>query len=248
MTESVEENMEDDLEEISELQSGDIDSNLDNLNDLMQDTQKKEEIKLQNVEHDRSFQPGSVQRPELVDDFIRNFFIRHKLSRSLDTFQIEWYETASKGKIDLDSIGQIPDVYIKNQRLEEQATLRQRELDKAKLDAERAKATWDKLRKERDFHKMHHHRVQQEKEKLNKDIEKLKSLHTVYEQKYQELSTKYEAAMKEKMLVRLERDRLHAKTEALNKTLQTMEDKITRDDNRDMGIADDTDGKKGGKT
>jgi hypothetical protein len=116
MTESVEENMEDDLEEISELQSGDVDSNLDNLNDLMQETQKKEEIKLQNVDHDRSFQPGSVQRPELVDDFIRNFFIRHKLSRSLETFQIEWYETASKGKIDLDSIGQIPDVYIKNQR------------------------------------------------------------------------------------------------------------------------------------
>lgn len=148
----------------------------------------------------------------------------------------------------MDSIGQIPDVYIKNQRLEEQATLRQRELDKAKLEAERAKATWDKLRKERDFHKMHHHRVQQEKEKLNKDIEKLKSLHTVYEQKYQELSTKYEAAMKEKMLVRLERDRLHAKTEALNKTLKTMEDKITREDNRDMGIAEDTDGKKGAKS
>jgi hypothetical protein len=146
-------------------------------------------------------------------------------------------------------IGQIPDVYIKNQKLEEQGSLIHRELDKAKLEGERAKATWDKLRKERDFHKMHHHRVQQEKEKLNKDIEKLKSLHTVYEQKYQELSTKYEAAMKEKMLVRLERDRLHAKTEALNKSLRTMEDKITRDDlNIDIGLADEAqaqDGKKG---
>jgi hypothetical protein len=33
--------------------------------------------------------------------------------------------------------------------------------------AEKAKGTWDKLRKERDFHKMHHQRVQQEKKKLN---------------------------------------------------------------------------------
>jgi len=30
------------------------------------------------------------------------------------------------------------------------------ELDKARIMAEKAKGTWDKLRKERDFHKMHH--------------------------------------------------------------------------------------------
>ena len=174
----------------------------------MEETKKKEEVKIQQTDYERKPESTLVQRQELVDDFIRNFFIKHNLTRSLETFQIEWYEVASKGKINMDSVGKIPDVYIKNQRLEEQAALRQKELDKAKLDAERAKSTWDKLRKERDFHKMHHHRVQQEKEKLNKDIEKLKSLHTVYEQKYQELSTKYEAAMKEKMLVRLERDRL----------------------------------------
>jgi len=44
---------------------------------------------------------------------------------------------------------------------------------------------------------MHHHRVQQEKKKLNNDIEKLKNLHKQYEAKYQELSGKYEAAMNE---------------------------------------------------
>jgi predicted transcriptional regulator len=98
----------------------------------------------------------------------------------------------------LDIIGQIPDVYKKNQKLEEQGCVRQRQLDKEKLEGGSSKATWDKLRKERDFHKMHHHRVHQEKEKLNKDIEKLKSLHTVYKQKYQELSTKYEAVRKKR--------------------------------------------------
>ena len=176
MTESGEENMYDDeLEEVSELESGVIDENLDDITRLMEETKKKEEIKIQQVEVERKPEATLVQRQELVDDFIRNFFIKHNLTRSLETFQIEWYETASKGKINMDSIGKIPDVYIKNQRLEEQAALRQKELDKAKLDAERAKSTWDKLRKERDFHKMHHHRVQQEKEKLNKDIEKLKS-------------------------------------------------------------------------
>mgnify|MGYP002404300777 CR=1 FL=1 len=82
--------------------------------------------------------------------------------------------------------------------------------------------TWDKLRKERDFHKMHHHRVQQEKKRLSQDIEKLKTLHREYEAKYQDLSSKYEAAMKEKMLIKLERDRLMAKSDSLQKTVENV--------------------------
>lgn len=73
---------------------------------------------------------------------------------------------------------------------------------------------------------MHHKRVLNEKKALNDDINKLKNLHTIYEQKYQELSTKYEAAMKEKMLVKMDRDRLASKTEALNQTIQNLEDRF----------------------
>lgn len=69
---------------------------------------------------------------------------------------------------------------------------------------------------------MHHHRVQQEKKKLNYDIEKLKELHHKYEEKYEELSQKYAHAMKEKMLLKLERDRLVSKNEALQKSLQNV--------------------------
>lgn len=82
----------------------------------------------------------------------------------------------------------MPDVYIRNEKLQEQINYLTNELDKAKIVAENAKSTYDKLRKERDFHKMHHHRVQQEKKKLNHDIEKLKALHQQYEIKYEELS------------------------------------------------------------
>ena len=69
---------------------------------------------------------------------------------------------------------------------------------------------------------MHHHRVQQEKLKMNRDIEKLKELHRQYESKYQDLSSKYEAAMKEKMLLKLERDRLVSKSDALQKTVENV--------------------------
>lgn len=89
---------------------------------------------------------------------------------------------------------------------------------------------------------MHHQRVQQEKKRLAQDIEKLKTLHREYEAKYQDLSSKYEAAMKEKMLIKLERDRLMAKSESLQKTVENviqmsfqhinllqLEDKINKD-------------------
>ena len=56
-------------------------------------------------------------------------------------------------------MGQVPDVYIQNEKLKEELKYLRGELDKAKIVAENAKSTYDKLRKERDFHKMHHHRV-----------------------------------------------------------------------------------------
>ena len=40
------------------------------------------------------------------------------------------------------------------------------ELEKARTVAAKAKESWDKFRKERDYHRMHHRRVVQEKNKL----------------------------------------------------------------------------------
>ena len=45
----------------------------------------------------------------------------------------------------------------------------QDELDEARISAEKARSTYDKLRKQRDFQKINHRRVQQEKSKLVAD-------------------------------------------------------------------------------
>ena len=79
----------------------------------------------------------------------------------------------------------------------------------------KATSTWDKFRKERDLHRMHHKRIGQEKNKLLGDIKKLRKHYQQYEPTIKELKRKYELAMKEKMLVRIERDRLQAKIEAV---------------------------------
>jgi hypothetical protein len=52
------------------------------------------------------------------------------------------------------------------------------ELSEARRVAEAASATWDRFRKERDLHRMHHKRVAQEKNKLITDIKRLKVIVT----------------------------------------------------------------------
>lgn len=68
-----------------------------------------------------------------------------------------------------------------------------------------------RLAQERDFHRMNHRRVAQEKNRLITDIQRLKKHYSLYEPTLGEMRHKYESAMKEKMLTRLEKDRLAAK-------------------------------------
>jgi len=97
------------------------------------------------------------------------------------------------------------------------------EVEKARQVAQTAKQSWDKFRKERDFHRMHHRRVVQEKNKLIVDLRRLKKHYEQYEPTLTELKHKYEVAMKEKMLMRLERDRFLSKVETLQKQLSQVQ-------------------------
>lgn len=213
-------------EEISEIESI-PQQNLETISGLIQETKEAKldgvvEVNFSRTPAEREFAYNS----EIIDDFIRNFFIRHKLHKSLDSFQQEWYEAAQKGQIDIKSLTPIPKIYLENQKLEEEAEELEKKLEEARLTAEKAKSTWDKLRRQKEHHKMHHHRIQQEKQKLNELIEKKKTQHTLNEQLYQELSTKYEAAMKEKMVLKMQRDKLSSEQKALTKTIDGLRSKF----------------------
>lgn len=65
-------------------------------------------------------------------------------------------------------------LYTCMQELEDELAALRQELAAAREVAMRASSTWDKFRKERDFHRMHHKRVAQEKNKLITDIKRLK--------------------------------------------------------------------------
>lgn len=93
------------------------------------------------------------------------------------------------------------------------------ELTQANAKADKAKSTWEKLRKERDFHKFHQDRVQIEKGSITENITKLNDLQEQYEEKIRELKKKYELTLKEKTLEKLEKEKLQ-------KRVQQIQDKI----------------------
>ncbi|KAI9099871.1 WD40-repeat-containing domain protein [Phlyctochytrium arcticum] len=194
--------------------------------EVFEDDEEDESLEkaVQNI-HERSFfgvhvepptkaeeiSPTLTRRPEVIDDYIRNYLSSKGLMKSLDVFQNEWYEAMQKGTLSAEDVSIVPDVYQRNQDLADALQKLRVDVENYKEIASKARATYDKLRKERNFHRMHHKRVVQEKNKLIGDIKRLKKHYEGYEPMLKTLQVKYEAAMKEKMLTRLERDRLASK-------------------------------------
>ncbi|XP_024837345.1 sperm-associated antigen 16 protein isoform X2 [Bos indicus] len=80
-----------------------------------------------------------------------------------------------------------------------------------------------KTQKERDFHRMHHKRIVQEKNKLINDLKRLKLHYASYEPAIRVLHEKHHALLKQKMLTSLERDRAIGQISGLQETLKHME-------------------------
>jgi len=167
--------------------------------------------------------PEVHERSEVVDDFVRNFLRKQGLNGTLDMFQREWYQLQQDGKLKDEDIGTVPDVYLRNRYLRDEVKVMKEKVEKMEAIAHKARTTWDKFRKERDFHKMHHKRVVQEKNKVITDLKRLKNHYADYEPTLAAMRKKYEAAIKEKMMMKLERDRLKAKVFALEQQVAQLE-------------------------
>lgn len=161
--------------------------------------------------------------PEVVDDFIRNFFVKHNMTQSLETFELEWYERFGANP-DEDAQA-VPEVYLENTRLHDQLKGLAEELQKHKDISTKSLTMWESVKKERDFHRMSHNRVMQEKGKLSRDLKRLQTHAQAIEPTLTELRQKYESGQKDKMLLRMEREKLQARVNALEEQLREAEGK-----------------------
>ncbi|XP_026642186.1 sperm-associated antigen 16 protein isoform X1 [Microtus ochrogaster] len=160
---------------------------------------------------------------EAIEDFVCNFLIKMEMTRTLECFQAEWYELIQKGETDLRALGNVPDVYSQVMLLESENKNLKKDLKRVKQAAERAREDLLKTQKERDFHRMHHKRIVQEKNKLIADLKGLKLHYASYEPTIRVLHEKHHVLLKEKMLTSLERDRAVGKISGLQATLKNID-------------------------
>ena len=74
-----------------------------------------------------------------------------------------------------------------------------------------------RMRKERDYHRMHHNRVAQEKNKLINDIKRMKAHYDTYEPLIKTIKDKYDNALRDKVVNQLEKDRALAELNSYKK-------------------------------
>mmetsp|Transcript_13968 Transcript_13968/g.33857 ORF Transcript_13968/g.33857 Transcript_13968/m.33857 type:complete len:588 (+) Transcript_13968:161-1924(+) len=184
--------------------------------------------------------PLIKKRSENVDDFIRNFLLKMKMTRTMDCFQTEWYEKATSQELTPEDLSVVADVYQRNQELDNQVKALRAELDKAKEIAHKARSTWDKFRKERDFHRMNHQRVVVEKKQLIQDLRRLREHLKTYEPTLAGLEYKYNIAMKEKSMAKLQADKLTTRAETLEQQLKQSHSLSASRTGGGMGGVDET--------
>lgn len=171
----------------------------------------------------RTILPSRHVMQEAIEDFLCNFLIKMGMNRTLDCFQAEWYELIQKRGPDLRALGNVPDVYSQVMLLETENKNLKKDLKHFKQAAEKAKEDLLKTQKERDFHRMHHKRIVQEKNKLIADLKGLKLHYASYEPTIRVLHERHHALLKEKMLTSLERDRAVGKISGLQATLKNID-------------------------
>ena len=87
------------------------------------------------------------------------------------------------------------------------------------------------MRKERDYHRMHHHRVAQEKNKLITDLRRMKTHYETYEPLLKTMKDKYDGAIRDKVVNQLEKDRALAELNSIKKNESSSPSKIFLNNN-----------------
>lgn len=157
-----------------------------------------------------SARPSSTNRtskPPAVVDFLRNFLFQMGMTETLDCFQTEWNEMVQKGLLEEEGLMVTPFVHIENQRLENELKTALKEMEEYRRAVSAAAGTLARVQKNRDFHRMQHKRVVQEKNLLIEEMRKVKMQCNSYEPALKRMNEKCEVVLKQVMLAALERDK-----------------------------------------
>lgn len=189
----------------------------------------------------------STTIPEAVDDFLRNFLLKAGLSRTLKSFEAEWYNSALKALAECLTMAStgvyfLPDALSHKQLLLSELQMVRRERDKFRQDVLVAGDSLVRMRRERDFHWLQYQRVAEAKNRLIGNLKQLKKHLESCEPVLRQLDDKYKAAVRRKMLISLKKDKIQNTTEVkLNlEKLYIKERSIKRSNNTDKAPSEST--------
>ncbi|XP_023119762.2 sperm-associated antigen 16 protein [Amphiprion ocellaris] len=157
--------------------------------------------------------------PESMDDFLRNFLLRLGLRRTLSSFESEWYDSAQKvfsGTLPTPESGVffLPDALTHQKILQTELETVRRETELLRMEVLTAGENLTRMQRERNFHRLQHRRVVEDKNQLIKDLKHLKEHLKSYEPAMKQLEDKHQVALRQKMLLSLQKDRVQNATEA----------------------------------
>lgn len=186
--------------------------------------------------------------PEAVDDFLRNFLRRAGLSRTLKSFEAEWYNSAQKllaESLTMAATGVffLPDAVTHKQLLRSELQRVRRETDLLRQEVLVAGDSLVRMHRERDFHRLQYRRAAEDKNRLIEDFKQLKKHLESYKPALRQLDDKYQAALRQKMLISLKKDRVQNTAEVrLNqeKSQTKEEGSIKRSNSADKSPAKST--------
>ncbi|XP_041824399.1 sperm-associated antigen 16 protein-like [Melanotaenia boesemani] len=150
---------------------------------------------------------ASTHPPPSVAQFLRHFLWEMGMKETLDCFQNEWAEMVQKGLVDEEWVDVVPDVYIENQRLDKELKNARREREEYRQATSVAAETLVQVKRTRDIHRMRHKRVVQEKSRVIEEIRKLKQQCESHESALKRMNEKYQAVLKQVMLVAMQTDK-----------------------------------------
>ncbi|XP_065821280.1 sperm-associated antigen 16 protein isoform X1 [Labrus bergylta] len=171
----------------------------------------------------RKCEPPKLQMipkiPEAVDDFLRNFLRKLGMSRTLRSFEAEWYGSAQKLQTEslrmtCAGVSFIPDALTHRQLLHSELQEVHRETDLLREEVLAAGERLGRMQREADFHRLQYRRVQEEKNRLINDFKKLKKHLESYEPALKQLDEKYQTALSQKMLISIEKERVKSSINA----------------------------------
>ncbi|KAK4471457.1 hypothetical protein MN116_004577 [Schistosoma mekongi] len=166
--------------------------------------------------------PNSQFSPPSIDQFLRNYLQENGFLETLNVFQAEWFKLLHKGLLNTEE-SPVADIYLQNNELRNSIKdIRSENLD-LKNSVLKLEDELRKIKNERDYHMIKHRQTLQDKEKLLCDIKRVKEHYAEYEPILRLLRQKYETAMKEKTLHRIERDRAMNQVEGLRHALTSLQ-------------------------